>query len=123
MVRLCSGDWYPFRTGLQFGIESGNCNDQFLEHSGIVFYYGVDEPGTVLTDQLDIGDSASEAAHSYKAFGMKTDGYLESTYEGDNDHIKIIDRGCHFEEFSEFTVHILSENNGVRLRRRSDQNT
>lgn len=123
MVRLCSGDVYPFRQELVFGIESGEFNNQYLEHSGIVFYYGVDEPGMELTDELDIGNPASEGIHSYRTEGSRGYYTLESAYEGDGDHLLIRDTGHETEGTSEFIVSVRPANRGVRLRRRSDQIT
>lgn len=123
MVRLCSGDWYPFQTELVFGIESGEFNNQYIRHSGILFYYGVDEPGMRLTDTLDIGDKASEGIHEYRTSGSRGYYALEGYYEGDDDNRMIRDQGHETEGYSEFTVSILPDNGGVRLRRRSDQIT
>lgn len=122
MVRLCAGDCYPFREQLVFGIESGDYNNQYLRHSGILFYYGVDSPGMRLTDELDVGDRGSEEAHGYAASGGRGGYALESGYEdGTNRLLK--DTGRETEGYSEFTVAIDPLNVGVRLRRRSDQIT
>lgn len=123
MIRLCSGDWYPFQTELVFGIEAGEFNNQYLEHSGALLYYGVDEPGMVLTDEIDIGSKASEGVHEYKSEGSRGYYTLESYYEGDQDDIVIADTGHETEVASEFTVTVHEDNRGVRLRRRSDQMT
>lgn len=121
MVRLCLGDAYPFRTGLRFGIEAGECNDQVLEHSGILFYYGTEEEGMALSDEIDIGNPESEEAHGYRAEGDVRRRTLTAYYEGDDDHAAIPDTGVSFTGFSEFTAALLPGNRGVRLRRRSDQ--
>lgn len=123
MVRLCSGDWYPFRSSLVFGIESGEYNNQYLEHSGALFYYGVDEPGMVLTDELNIGNRASEEAHGYRTEGGRGYYTLASSYEGDADDVVITDKGHETEHTSAFTITVLPDNRGVLLRRRSDQTT
>ncbi|WP_080837984.1 DUF2961 domain-containing protein [Cohnella massiliensis] len=123
MVRLCSGDWYPFRTGLRFGIESGEFNNQYIRHSGALFYYGVDEPGMALTDEVDIGNKASEGIHGYRSAGSRGYYVLESSYEGDDDDRLVSDTGHEVEGWSEFVASIAPENKGVRLRRRSDQIT
>uniref|UniRef100_UPI00403FAD4C DUF2961 domain-containing protein n=1 Tax=Paenibacillus sp. FSL R5-0713 TaxID=2921655 RepID=UPI00403FAD4C len=123
MVRMCSGDWYPFQTELVFGIEAGEYNNQYLEHSGILFYYGVDEPGMVLTDEMDIGDPLSERNHDYKTEGSRGYYTLDSAYEGDQDDIIIRDRGHETDGYSEFTIRIREDNRGVRMRRRCDQIT
>jgi len=123
MVRLCSGDVYPFRQELVFGIESGEYNNQYLRHSGILFYYGVDEPGMELTDVLDIGNKASEGIHHYRTSGSRGYYTLCACYEGDQDHMLITDTGHETEGWSEFVISIHPDNQGVRLRRRSDQMT
>jgi len=122
MTRLCAGDFYPFRSSLLFGIESGDYNNQYLRHSGILFYYGVDAPGMRLTDELDIGNRASEEAHGYAATGGRGSYAIESGYE-DGTSRQFRDTGRETEGFSEFTVAIDPRNAGVRLRRRSDQIT
>ena len=123
MVRLLGGDWYPFRTELVFGIEAGEANNQYIRHSGALFYYGVDEPGMALTDELDIGSKASEGIHSYRTSGSRGYYMLESYYEGDEDDTLVRDTGHETEGWSEFIVTIHPENAGVKLRRRSDQMT
>ena len=37
MTRLCLGDSYPFYSQLDFNIESGESNNQYLEHLGDCF--------------------------------------------------------------------------------------
>lgn len=123
MVRLCSGDCYPFRKELIFGIEAGEYNNQYLRHSGILFYYGQDEEGMVLTDELDVGNSASEGIHTYHTQGSRGYYTLEASYEGDADDVLITDKGHETEGWSQFTVSVSPDHSGVRLRRRSDQIT
>lgn len=123
MVRICLGDYYPFESNLRFGIESGESNNQYLEHSGIIFYYGIDKPGIIFCDELDIGNRISELQHEYKCDGERNAGSLTAYYEGDKDKILITDYGREVEGYSEFKVIIEPKNRGVRLRRRFDQIT
>lgn len=123
MVRLCAGDWYPFRTELTFGIESGEFNNQYLRHSGLLFYYGVDAPGMALTDELDIGNKSSEGIHRYRTSGSRGNYTLASYYEGREDRVLVQDVGHETEGWSEFVASVDPNNRGVRLRRRSDQIT
>lgn len=120
MVRLCAGDVYPFREELVFGIESGEFNNQYIRHSGILFYYGIDQPGMVLTDELNVGDPASEGIHEYRATGDLGTYTLESTYEDGTNRV-LKDTGREIEGRSSFSVSVRPDNAGVRLRRRSDQ--
>jgi hypothetical protein len=120
MNRHCIADWYPYDQGIRFGIESGGCNDQYLEHSGSVFYYGHDDASSVKTDEIDIGNKESEKQHSYMAAGAQY-ASLEASYEGDDDHIIVADTGVYHATEIVFTIAVNSQNNGVLLRRRSDQ--
>lgn len=120
MVRTMPGDFYPFRSRLDFGIESGGCNDQYLEHSGIVFYYGRDEASIEETDWVDLGDEASCEGHSVSGH-LKSREMLSAFFEGDDDDIEV--QGCVavYEGALEFDCQIDERNRGIRLRRRSDQ--
>jgi hypothetical protein len=120
MNRHCIGDYYPFHQGIRFGIESGGCNDQYLEHSGAVFYYGLDTASAVQTDEIDIGSEESRKLHNYQAVNVKYV-HVEAAYEGDDDHIVIADIGAYSASESTFHIAVCPENSGVLLRRRSDQ--
>jgi hypothetical protein len=120
MNRHCIGDWYPFHQNIRFGIESGGCNDQYLEHSGSVFYYGLDDSSSVMTDEIDIGSNESRKQHSYSAAGAHY-AHIEAAYEGDNDHVIIPDAGVYLASEIVFKVSVEPGNSGVVLRRRSDQ--
>lgn len=122
MTRFCIGDSYPFYSELKFGIESGEYNNQYLEHSGTIFYYGQDKNVLVKTDSLDLSSSHSIKQHSYKAMGNVRRTKLESFFEGNEDSILYVGEIVRFENFSNFRVNISSQNEGVRLRRLSDQN-
>lgn len=123
MTRLCVNDYYPFYKSLEFNIESGEYNNQYLEHEGTVFYYGKDEPVLVETDCLDLSSKASVEAHGYVSGAGSVSGSLYACYEGTHDADSVagtviypVMGGC-----SEFSVKIFPENNGVRIRRTSDQ--
>ncbi len=121
MTRLCLGDWYPFRTHLRFGIEAGGRNDHPMRHSGLILYYGTEQVGMRLTDELPLGDADAERAHDYTATGVVDEGYLRAYDESGTTgrwgkgYVRTV-AGA-----SEFTLRIDPDNAGVRLRRRSDQ--
>ena len=121
MTRLCPGDWYPFRTELRFGIEAGEQNNWPMRHSGLVFYYGTVEPGMGLSDEVDIGNADSELAHEVTAEGVLEAGWFEArdesgtTGEWLKDYVRCVSGA------SEFSVNVSPGNQGVRLRRRSNQ--
>ena len=99
------------------------------DYHGAVFYYGIDQPTLVQTDALDVGDPTSELAHAYRSDGESVT--LISRYEGCSFENKqfsggfvpgeVTDTGRAVKTASEFTVAIRPDNDGVRLRRRSDQ--
>jgi hypothetical protein len=122
MLRLLMGDCYPFRTSFRMTVEggSGTRDNNGDRRSGLVFWYGEPEPTMALTDFLDVGDPDSEARHEYTApLSEKKD--LTSAFEGEFDNVPIIDSGRTLNGPSQFTVQIAPENQGVLLRRRSDQ--
>lgn len=122
MTRVLMGDWYPFRSGLVFGIEAGGRNDAPMEHSGVIFYYGLDQPALRLTDAVDVGDKRSEPGHDYHITGQTWTGPLESFYEGDEDEVLVKEKaGRAFRGASDFRVRIDPKNKGVCLRLRCDQ--
>lgn len=120
-TRVHTGDWIPFQSSFRFGLEAGDRNDTEMRHSGLILYYGIDQPGQQLTDTLDIGNPESEKAHDYRIVGQVWAGELAASYEGDDDHIVTAHTGRAFTGASEFTVQIDPQNRGVRLRRRADQ--
>ena len=74
------------------------------------------------TDSLDLILRIPFKQHSYKAMGMYVRTKLESFFEGNEDSILYVGEIVRFENFSNFRVNISSQNEGVRLRRLSDQN-
>lgn len=122
MLRLLMGDCYPFRTGFRMTVEGGsgardNGDDR---RSGLVFWYGEPEPAMVLTDFLNVGDPESESRHGYSA-PASVAWALTSAFEGEFDDVPIADSGRTLNGPSQFTAQISPENQGVLLRRRSDQ--
>ena len=99
------------------------------DYHGAVFYYGIDTPTLVQTDALDVGTPSAEQAHAYRSDGETVT--LTSRYEGCSFEDKqfsgsfvpgeVTDTGRAVKTASEFTVAIRPDNEGVRLRRRSDQ--
>ena len=122
MVRTMPGDCYPFRSRVDFGIESGECNDQYLEHSGIVFYYGREEAAMAETDSIDFSDEACCEAHAVSDRRTRCE-MLTAFFEGDDDDVAV--RGCAaaYEGSLTFECRIDENNRGIRLRRQSDQRT
>ncbi len=122
MTRILLGDSYPFLTSLHFGVEGGSGVHSGEDvRSGVLLYYGEPQAGMVLTDYVDVGDYDNQKSHSYKMTEFTFIGTLTQTYEGEHDDVWIKDNGVAFTGQSSFTVKISPQNQGVLLRRRSDQ--
>lgn len=122
MTRVMLGDSYPFLSSLRFGLEGGSGDHSGEDvRSGVLLYYGEPDDGMVLTDYVDVGDNKSDKAHSYKMSGFTFIGTLSESYEGEHDQVNVKDQGVAFNKQSSFTVSISPKNEGVLLRRRSDQ--
>ncbi len=122
--RIYYNDRYVFnqhiRINYEFSREGGH--DYGGETEAIVYYYKAASAGhLVLTDQLDVGDPAAEAAHRYSLTGQTWAGTRRSAYDGyerDYEYDSCQDDGRAFTGYSEFTVAISPANHGVKLRRR-----
>jgi hypothetical protein len=63
--RLHLGDLIPYESAIRFGIEHGGGNEEAARYRSLAFYYQLDQPGLHLSDEIAIGDPASESAHGY----------------------------------------------------------
>jgi hypothetical protein len=122
--RLYYNDPYIFnqhiKINYEFSREGGR--DYGGETDVAVYYYKAASAGHLaLTDQLDVGDPASEAAHHYSITGQTWAGTRRSGYDGyerDYEYDSCQDDGRAFAGCSEFTAAISPANHGVKLRRR-----
>ncbi|NBE92182.1 DUF2961 domain-containing protein [Nonomuraea sp. KC401] len=118
--RLMIGDAVPFGSSITFDIEHGWTNNVEGVYSSTAYWYGSGKTSTRRTDALTVGDPASERAHGYTGEGEVTT--LESAFEGDlknADTMKATQRVT--ERPHSFKLRIERGNNGVELRRTSDQ--
>lgn len=124
--RFFLSDLIPFHSSIHVGIEHGAVNDVNNDISSVAFYYKRPEITAILTDQLDIGDSASETAHAYAAVGASGVVSLTNSYEGDSDDVAVSDNGRRLAPStgqSTFTVTVARGCRSVLLRRRMDYGT
>ena len=112
-------DHLNFNSGIKFGIEHGGANEIIVDYNTLTFWYGVDNITLIATDSLDLGNSQNESSHQFFAENAEST-HKTAYYEGDNDDQSISDTGYLTFGASEFKMRILSENDGVRLRRRLD---
>ena len=121
MHRSLLGDWYPFSSGFHFGIESGGCNDLYMEHSGMVFYYGSDEIKLNKIGEIQFQNPGTLEAFHYTCEDSLAPVPLTSFFEGDDDHIPVPLNGHYSRKKRSFTVPVPPYTQAVILRRVSDQ--
>ena len=97
-------------------------DNETIETEFVVWYYQTPFGKMLhLTDSIDIGNTQSEQAHNYKIegqtdFNTLTQGY--DSYESNLDYHIVTDDGRSFNKYHEFDVKLISDNQGVRLRKR-----
>ena len=122
--RIYMNDAYVFnrhiKINYEFTLEGGA--DYGGETDATVYYYKAPTGGhLLLTDELDVGDPESEAAHRYGIRGQTWSGSRESGYDGygrNYEYDLTRDEGRAFEGHSEFAAAVSADNSGVKLRRR-----
>ncbi len=120
--RLLIADAVPFTTGLDFGIEHGPTNDQQADYSSTAYWYGRAEKGAETTDTLVLGDEQSEQQHGYTSADPGAVTPLDSRFEGDRAGAPRLTADTRAAEAAvTFSLAVDSGNDGVRLRRLSDQ--
>jgi hypothetical protein len=119
--RLMIGDAVPFSSALRFGIEHGPVNDEPATYSSTAYSYQQPEPTLQRTDVIDVGDAASERAHRYTSAASGSVETLTSPFEGDDDTEEVTEDGRATSAPITFALRLERGNQGVRLRRMSDQ--
>ena len=118
--RLMLGDAVSFSSSLRFGIEHGPASNEPARYSSTAFWYGhPGQPSLRSTDAIDVGDEASETEHAYTSDGTVSE--LTSSYEGDFDTEQVTDTVEQAAGPISFEMAVDPANQGVRLRRTSDQ--
>ncbi len=116
--RLMIGDAVPFSSSLRFGIEHGPTNNEPAVYGSTAFVYA--QPSTTLTlsDSVDVGSATSEARHDYEGDGDVLT--LNAIFEGDDDRL-LRENGRATTDKITFEIKVVRRNQGVHLRRLSDQ--
>ena len=94
--------------------------------ASVTYYYAVQRPILVQTDEVDVGDAASETAHQFAATNADARTQGRWWYDGEFNNVlfgtpPISDDGRSIRGSCEFTAVVDPENRGVRLRRRTDK--
>lgn len=121
MYRLHIGDAIPYTSALRFGIEHGAQNDVPAEESSTAFLYTATRAGMRTTDTVVTGDAASRNVHGYTESAAATQTLLAAVYEGDDDHDTVTGSVRSTGGAVSFRLAVDPANQGVRLRRTSDQ--
>lgn len=113
----------PFYSSMDAQIQHGGENSIESEYASLAYFYLKRKPKMVQTDYLDIANDFSMKIHAYKVEGQQQSRKLIAKYEGNEYLTYVEDRGFYHSTGTiiSFEVAIDPENNGIRLRRRSDQ--
>jgi hypothetical protein len=131
--RFLLTDLMPFGRNALITLEHGGQNESTEHYETVTYWYGVNQPGLILTDEFDVGNAADEKLHDYRSPDATAPEKLSSRFELGVDHLpvrggrssteifpEITDDGRRTKTWSEFTLKLSTNNLGVLLRRRLD---
>ena len=125
--RFLLADLMPFGKNAVIRLEHGGTNESTEHYETIAYWYGLPSPSLVQTDQLQIGNSASEHAHGYYSPQASAPYTISSRYEwgvdtlnGKEIYPEEQDQGRTTKGSSEFRLNLRPANLGVLLRRKLD---
>ena len=125
--RFLLSDLMPFGKNAVIRLEHGGTNESTQHYETVTYWYGLPSASLVQTDQLHVGDAASETAHGYSSPQASTPRAITSRYEWGVDTLKgkevypaETDRGRVTKGTSEFRLRLRPDNMGVLLRRKLD---
>jgi hypothetical protein len=125
--RFLLADMMPFGKNAVIHLEHGGTNESKQHYETVAYWYGLPAPSLIKTDELSVGEEASERQHNYVSPDGSQPYEIESRYEWGPDTINGVevypatkDRGRTTTTHSEFTLKIDAKNLGVMLRRKLD---
>jgi hypothetical protein len=125
--RFLLADLFPFGKNARIQLEHGGTNESTEHYETVTYWYGLPGASLVQTDELKIGDEASEKAHDYASPDASQPYEITSRYELGVDHLKDLeiypaetDTGRTTTGQSDFTLKLEPDNFGVLLRRKLD---
>jgi hypothetical protein len=135
--RFLLTDLMPFGRNALVTLEHGGENESVEEYETVTYWYGLDQPILVLSDELDVGSSADEQLHAYRSPEASQPEALSSRFELGVNRLPIrgpagterrfheifpetADDGRRTRGATEFTLKVATNNLGVLLRRRLD---
>jgi len=125
--RFLLADLMPFGKNARIQLEHGGLNESTQHYQTVTYWYGLPAPALLRTDELTVGDEASERRHRYRSPDASAPYEITSRYEWGPDSLAgreiypaETDRGRTTKTASEFTLQIDPSNLGVMLRRKLD---
>lgn len=112
----------PFFRSIDACIQHGGLSHLRSDYRSLAYCYLRKRPALRLTDFVEVGNRASEAAHRYSASHSELTGAVTASPEGEHFETQLGDSGRrHAAGEIRFTAAVDPNNDGVRLRRRLDQ--
>jgi hypothetical protein len=131
--RFLLSDLIPFGKNARFTLEHGGINESDEHYETVTYWYGLQQPALVLTDELDVGNAESETRHRYASPNASAPETFASRHEVGVDHAPrregggqteivplLSDDGRHTTTHSDIEMDIRPDAVGVMLRRRLD---
>jgi hypothetical protein len=125
--RFLLADLMPFGKNARIQLEHGGVNESTEHYQTVTYWYGLPAPSLIRTDELIVGDEASERRHRYTSPDATSPYQITSRYEWGPDTLQgreiypaATDRGRTTKTTSEFNLQIDPRNFGVMLRRKLD---
>ncbi|MGH9584356.1 MAG: DUF2961 domain-containing protein [Bryobacteraceae bacterium] len=125
--RFLLADSMPFGKNAVIRLEHGGMDESTQHYETVTYWYGLPAPSFVKTDELQIGDAASEKKHGYFSPQASAPYAIASRYEWGVDTLNgkevypaETDHGRITKSTSEFRLRLRPDNFGVLLRRKLD---
>ena len=125
--RFLLADLMPFGHNARIQLEHGGVNESTQHYETVAYWYALPAASLLQTDELIVGDDASERQHKYASPEASAPYEVTSRYEWGPDTFQgrevfpaETDRGRTTKTASEFTLRIDPHNFGVMLRRKLD---
>lgn len=125
--RFLLADLMPFGKNARIQLEHGGIDESSEHYETVAYWYGLPSPSLIKTDELSVGDPASEKAHAYDSPEASAPIEITSRYEWGVDHLEgkeifpaHTEVGRYTTGTSEFTLKLRPDNLGVMLRRTLD---
>jgi hypothetical protein len=125
--RFLLADLMPFGRNAVIRLEHGGENQSTEHYEAVTYWYGVNRPTLIRTDELKIGDNASEQAHRYYSPDASAPYEIVARYEwgvdtlaGQEIYPAHTDQGRKTKGESVFQLKLEPKNFGVLLRRKLD---